>query len=107
MTTRSSFKIEDPSRGPGRVDFTAPDEGFGLEGTPEPKIQRGPFRPQRKPYKQIFKKHFRLCGNLEWGHANLSLFRSIFHGKVAPVPEWFRKEAAAKELYPAVKELQR
>ncbi len=30
MTTRSTFKIEDPSRGPGRVDFTAPDEGFGL-----------------------------------------------------------------------------
>ena len=42
MTTRSTFKIEDPSLGPGRVHFTAPDEGFGLEGTPKPKIQRDP-----------------------------------------------------------------
>ncbi len=42
MTTRCAFKIEDPSLGPGRVDFRAPDEGFGLEGTPEPKIQRDP-----------------------------------------------------------------
>ena len=46
MTTRCAFKIEDPSRGPGRVDFTAPDEGFGLEGTPKPKIQRDPS-PQK------------------------------------------------------------
>jgi hypothetical protein len=38
ITTRSTFKIEDPSLGPGRVDFRAPDEGFGLEGTPKPKI---------------------------------------------------------------------
>ncbi len=36
-TTRSTFKIEDPSRGPGRVNFRGPDEGFGLEGTPKPK----------------------------------------------------------------------
>ncbi len=41
-TTRSTFKIEDPSLGPGSVDFKAPDEGFGLEWTPKPKIQRGP-----------------------------------------------------------------
>ncbi len=40
MTTRCAFQIEDPSRGPGRVDFRAPDEGFGFEGTPKPKIQR-------------------------------------------------------------------
>ncbi len=40
MTTRCAFKIEDPSRGPGRVDFTAPGEGFGLQGTPKPKIRR-------------------------------------------------------------------
>ena len=46
MTTRCAFKIEDPSRGPGRVDFRAPDEGFGLEGTPKPKIQRDPS-PQK------------------------------------------------------------
>ena len=46
MTTRCAFKIEDPSRGPGRVDFTTPDEGFGLEGTPKPKIQRDPS-PQK------------------------------------------------------------
>ncbi len=39
-TTRSTFKIEDPSLGPGRVDFTGPDEGFGPEGTPKPKIRR-------------------------------------------------------------------
>jgi hypothetical protein len=26
--------IEDPSLGPGRVDFRDPDGGFGLEGTP-------------------------------------------------------------------------
>ncbi len=50
MTTRSTFKIEDPSRGPGRDDFTAPDGGFGLEGTPKPKIQRDPFPKKRKPY---------------------------------------------------------
>jgi hypothetical protein len=42
MTTRCAFKIEDPSRGPGRVDFRGPDEGFGVEGTPKPKIQRDP-----------------------------------------------------------------
>ncbi len=46
-TTRSSFKIENPSRGPGRVDFTAPDAGFGLEGTPKPKIQRD-LSPQKQ-----------------------------------------------------------
>ncbi len=38
-TTRSTFEIEDPSLGSGRVDFNAPDEGFGLEWTPKPKIQ--------------------------------------------------------------------
>ncbi len=27
-TTRSTFKIEDPSLGPGRIVFRAPDEGF-------------------------------------------------------------------------------
>ncbi len=46
MTTRCAFKIEDPSRGPGRVEFTAPDEEFGLKGTPKPKIQRDPS-PQK------------------------------------------------------------
>ncbi len=50
MTTRCAFKIKDPSPGPGRVDFTAPDEGFGLEGTPRPKIQRDPSPPKKKPY---------------------------------------------------------
>ena len=51
MTTRCAFKIEDPSRGPGRVDFRSLDEGFGLEGTPKLKIQRDPSPPQkRKPY---------------------------------------------------------
>ncbi len=28
----------------------APDEGFGLERTPKPKIQRDPSPPKRKPY---------------------------------------------------------
>jgi hypothetical protein len=42
-TTRSTFQIEDPSLGPGRVDFTAADEGFRLKGAPEPKIRRDPF----------------------------------------------------------------
>ncbi len=50
MTTRCAFKIEDPSRGLGRVDFTAPDEGFGLDGTPKLKIQRDPSPQKRKPY---------------------------------------------------------
>ncbi len=50
MTTRCAFKIEDPSRGPGRADFTAPDEGFGLEGTPKPKIQRDLSTQKKKPY---------------------------------------------------------
>ncbi len=50
MTTRCAFKIEDPSRGPGRVDFRAPDEGFGLEGTLKPKIQRDPSQKKSKPY---------------------------------------------------------
>ncbi len=50
MTTRCAFKIGDPSRDPGRVDCRAQDEGFGLEGTPKPKIQRGPSLPKRKPY---------------------------------------------------------
>jgi hypothetical protein len=47
MTTRCAFKIEDPSRGPGRVDLRGPDEGFGLEGTSKPKIQRDPSPPKR------------------------------------------------------------
>ncbi len=51
MTTRCAFKIEDPSLGPGRVDCRAPDEGFGFEGTPKPKIQREPSPPQKRtPY---------------------------------------------------------
>jgi hypothetical protein len=37
MTTRSTFKIEDPARGIGRVDFKGPDEGLCLEGTPPTK----------------------------------------------------------------------
>ncbi len=47
MTTGCAFKIEDPSRGFGRADFTAPNEGFGLEGTPKPKIQRDPSPKKR------------------------------------------------------------
>jgi hypothetical protein len=47
MTTRCAFKLEDPSRGPGRVDFRAPDEGFRIEGTPKPKIQRDPSPPNK------------------------------------------------------------
>ncbi len=50
MTTRCAFKIEDPSQGSGRVDFGVPDEGFGLEGTPKPKIQRDPSPPKKKSY---------------------------------------------------------
>ncbi len=46
MTTSCEFKIEGPSQGPGRIDFTVPDEGFGLDGTPKPKIQRDPS-PQK------------------------------------------------------------
>ncbi len=46
MTTRSAFKIEAPSRGPGRVDFKGPDERFGLDRTPKPKIQRNPSAPK-------------------------------------------------------------
>ncbi len=49
-TTRSTFKIEDPSLGPGKADFRAPDEGFGLKGTPKPKIQGDPSPTKRKPY---------------------------------------------------------
>ncbi len=45
-TTRCTYKIEDPSRGPGRVDLTVPDEGFGFEGNPKPEIQRDPS-PQK------------------------------------------------------------
>ncbi len=45
-TIRCTFKIEDPSLGPGRVDFTAPDEGLCLGGTPKPEIQRDPS-PQK------------------------------------------------------------
>jgi hypothetical protein len=49
ITTRSTFEIEDPSLGPGRVDFRGPGEGFGHEGTPKPKIQWGPSQ-KKKPY---------------------------------------------------------
>ncbi len=50
-TTRSTFKIEDPSWDPERVDPTATDEGFCREEAPDPKIQRGPSPPtKRKPY---------------------------------------------------------
>jgi hypothetical protein len=34
--------------GPGRVDFWAPDDGFGLEGTPKPQIRRDAASPQKK-----------------------------------------------------------
>ncbi len=50
MTTKCAFQIEDPSRGPGRVDLRAPDEEFGLEGTPKPKFQSDPCPLKRKPY---------------------------------------------------------
>ena len=51
---RCALKIEDRSRGPGRIDFRAPDEGFGLEGTPKPKIRRDAASPQKgKPYYYI------------------------------------------------------
>ena len=33
-TTKSTFKIEDPSLGPGRVDFTVPDKSFCFECAP-------------------------------------------------------------------------
>ena len=36
----------------------------------------------KKQKNTTFKKHFRLCGNLLWGHANLSQSRSIFNAKV-------------------------
>ena len=49
-TTRSTFQIDDPSRCPGGSVLGPPDEGFGLEGTPKPKIQRDPSPPKRKPY---------------------------------------------------------
>ncbi len=71
MTTTCAFKIEDPSRGPGRVHFTAPDEGFGLEGTPKPKIQRDPSPPKRKPYMwyaavlRLHAEHKNIHGNLK------------------------------------------
>jgi hypothetical protein len=42
-TTRSTFKLDDPSRGPGRVDVRGP----GLRGDPEPKIPRDPS-PQKE-----------------------------------------------------------
>ncbi len=38
-TARCTLKTEDPSRGPRRVHFTAPGEGFGLEVAP--RIRRG------------------------------------------------------------------
>jgi hypothetical protein len=46
VTARSTSKIKDPSRGPGMVDFTDPQEAFGLEGTPKIKIQRD-LSPQK------------------------------------------------------------
>ncbi len=49
MTTRSTFKIEDPSLGPGRVDFRAPDEGFGFEGPRNPGSTGAP--PPKNGYK--------------------------------------------------------
>ncbi len=50
ISTRCAVKIKDPFLGPWRVDVKAPGEGFGLEGTPTPKIQRDPSPPKRKPY---------------------------------------------------------
>ncbi len=41
-TTRCTFEFEDPSPGPGRVEFRTPDGGFRLKGAPEPKIRRDP-----------------------------------------------------------------
>ena len=46
MTTRCAFKIEDNFLGPGRVDLRGPDNGFGFEGTPKPRIQRDPSPPK-------------------------------------------------------------
>ncbi len=39
--------------GPERVDFRAPDEEFGLEGTPKPKIQRGPSPKKETLYREV------------------------------------------------------
>ncbi len=36
-TARSSFQIEDPSRGPGKVDFMTPDGGSRLQGARNPR----------------------------------------------------------------------
>ncbi len=41
-TTRCTSKIEDPSLGPGRIDFGAPDGEFRLKGAPEPEIRMDP-----------------------------------------------------------------
>ncbi len=60
-TTRSTFKIDDPSLGPGRVDLRGPDEGFGLEGTPKPKIQRDPSPKKETLYVGHRCTNFRKC----------------------------------------------
>jgi hypothetical protein len=45
----------------GRVDFTAPDEGFRLEETPKPKIQRDP-----SPQKETLYVGRRCIAELQW-----------------------------------------
>ncbi len=42
-TTRCALKIDDPSPGPGRVDFSAPEKKIS-QGAPDHKIRRGPSR---------------------------------------------------------------
>ncbi len=66
--TRSIFKIEDPSRGPGRVDFRGPDEAFGLEGTPKPKIQRDPSPPKRNL----------ICGPPLYPHLSINIIMKTY-----------------------------
>jgi hypothetical protein len=87
-TTISTFKIEDPSRGPGRVDFRAPDEASVFEGTPKPKIQRDPSLPRRKPCTWYAAVTFRL-GSPKLAEAKVSNFSGSKGGAgcLAPLTE--------------------
>ena len=72
-TTRSTFEIEDPSRGPGRVDFRSPDEGFGLEGTPQNLRSRGTRPPKKRNliYGPPLYRRLPDGGSSRWGFSDL------------------------------------
>ncbi len=64
----------------GRKVSTSPPKRIEVSGRNRPS--------DRKKQKTNFKKHFRLCGNLLWGHANLLWIVPILKLPVQTSPQY-------------------